>query len=84
MQSNKYTVAFNDLASAVREERKAHGLTQSELAEHAGCGLTFVHQLENGKKTLRIDKVLNVLEVLGLQFQLVRGKNLIELKIRNE
>lgn len=55
-----------DLATAVRSRRSALRLRQEELADLAGCSERFVHTLERGKATLRFDKVLDVLEVLGL------------------
>lgn len=61
------------LADRVRSRRKSLGLRQADLADLAGCGVRFVHMVENGKATLRLDKVLDVLEVLGLEF-VVRRK----------
>jgi hypothetical protein len=45
-------------------------LTQAQLARRARVGLKFLYELETGKETLRSDKVLDVLEVLGLQLTL--------------
>jgi y4mF family transcriptional regulator len=49
----------------VRENRKRRGMTQPELAERAGVGLRFIRELEQGKTTLRIDKVNQVLRLFG-------------------
>jgi y4mF family transcriptional regulator len=49
----------------VKARRKTVKLTQSELAEKAGVGLRFLRELEQGKKTLRLDKVNQVLELFG-------------------
>lgn len=54
------------LAHAVQRRRRALGLRQAEVADLAGCSQRFVHTVENGKASLRLDKVLDVLEVLGL------------------
>ena len=54
------------LAEVVRGRREELGLRQSELADLAGCSPRFVHTMEHGKASLRLDKVLDVLEVLGL------------------
>ena len=54
------------LGRLVRGQRKLLCLTQEELALHAGVGLAFLYELETGKRTVRIDKVLAVLEALGL------------------
>jgi len=55
------------LGDAVRSRRKELGLKQAELAELAGCSARFVHTMEAGKATVRLDKVLDVLDVLGLR-----------------
>ncbi len=54
-----------DLGAYIRQERREQRLTQSELAGLSGVGLTFISQLENGKATAEVGKVLNVLSVLG-------------------
>ena len=54
------------LAQAVRRRRKGLGLTQEQLADLAGCSERFVYAIESGRATLRLDKVLDVLGVLGL------------------
>lgn len=64
------------LGEAVRSRRKQLGLTQLELSALAGCGPVFVYDLESGRKaTLRLDKLLDVLGVLGLQLALEAGKH---------
>jgi y4mF family transcriptional regulator len=54
-----------ELANFVREKRKSVNLTQPELAEKAGVGLRFVRELEQGKESLRMDKVNQVLRLFG-------------------
>ncbi|MGD2121386.1 MAG: helix-turn-helix transcriptional regulator [Gemmatimonadota bacterium] len=49
----------------VKDQRKALGLTQVDLARRAGVGLRFVRELEQGKATLRMDKVNQVLALFG-------------------
>ena len=49
--------------------RQQAGLTQEQLAEKAGVGLRFVRDLEQGKETLRLDKVNQVLAIVGYQLQ---------------
>ena len=58
------------LASAVRDRRQKLGLRQVELAELARCSTRFIHTIEAGKPTLRLDKLLAVLEVLGIRLEL--------------
>lgn len=62
------------LAEAVRRRREELGLRQTELADLAGCSYRFVHTVEHGKNSLRLDKVLDVLEVLGLDLAVVPGR----------
>jgi y4mF family transcriptional regulator len=47
----------------VKEQRKKLGITQKQLAKKASVGLRFIRDLEQGKKTLRLDKVNQVLEL---------------------
>lgn len=49
----------------VKQKRKALKLTQPELASKAGVGLRFVRELEQGKQTLKMDKVNQVLWLFG-------------------
>jgi len=51
----------------VKEKRTAVKLTQPELAEKAGVGLRFIRELEQGKETLRVDKVNQVLSLFGFE-----------------
>ena len=48
---------MNSIADFVKKQRKAAGLTQEEFAMRAGLGLRFVRELEQGKETVRMDKV---------------------------
>ena len=53
------------LSEYIKQKRKKNGLSQVELAERAGVGLRFVRELEQGKQTLRMDKVNDVLALFG-------------------
>jgi y4mF family transcriptional regulator len=55
----------NVLSQFVKQRRKQTGLTQEELAYKAGVGLRFVRDLEQGKTTLRLDKVNQVLRLFN-------------------
>jgi y4mF family transcriptional regulator len=57
----------NELSEFVKNRRKVLGLNQLELAEKAGVGLRFIRDLEQGKATLRLDKVNQVLYLFGHQ-----------------
>jgi len=64
---------FNErLADAVRERRAALDLTQQDLADLAGCSPRFLGALEAGKPSLRLDKLLGVLDALGLDLRVAR------------
>ena len=53
------------LSDFLKEKRKKLKLTQQQLAEKAGVGLRFIRDLEQGKITLRMDKVNQVLKLFG-------------------
>jgi len=53
------------LAKYVKAMRKQYNLTQMELSEKSGVGLRFVRELEQGKQTLRLDKVNQILNLFG-------------------
>jgi len=59
------------IPSFVKERRKQLRLTQPELAMRASVGLRFVRELEQGKKTLRLDKVNQVLALFGAEVGVV-------------
>ena len=61
------------LAEAVRARRSRLGLRQEELAELAGCSTRFVHTVEAGKETLRLDKLIDLLAALGLSLVVRKG-----------
>jgi len=53
------------LSDFLKDKRKKLNLTQQKLAEKAGVGLRFIRDLEQGKTTLRMDKVNQVLKLFG-------------------
>ena len=55
-----------EIGNLVRLVRKSYGMTQSELAGSSGVGLRFVVDLEKGKPTCEVGKVLHVLKMLGI------------------
>ena len=58
---------MKSIGSFVKENRKAAGLTQEEFAARAGLGLRFVRDLEQGKQTVRMDKVNQALSMFGAE-----------------
>ena len=75
MYPKGYNYMENSLSGFVKEMRKQFGLTQVDLAEKSGVGLRFVRELEQGKTTLRLDKVNQVLALFGRQVGAVRIGN---------
>ncbi|MBR5982327.1 MAG: helix-turn-helix transcriptional regulator [Bacteroidales bacterium] len=63
------------LALKVKQLRKANKLTQEDLAMKSGVGLRFVRDLEQGKPTLRLDKVNQLLGLFNYEMQPVRINN---------
>lgn len=58
-----------DLGRIVRERRKRDGLTLVETAGLMNVGVRFLSELENGKPTVRLDKLLRVLDALGIELR---------------
>ena len=58
---------MNEIAKYVKENRRKLGLTQQEFAMRSGLGLRFVRDLEQGKETVRMDKVNQALHMFGMQ-----------------
>jgi len=64
------------LGRCVRAQRKAQGATQAEFASLCGVGIRFISELENGKPTMELGKVLQVLICLGLEVRITpRGQD---------
>lgn len=61
-----------DFGAAIRTERRAQGLTQSELAEWCGVGINFVSDVERGKPTVEMDRTLRLSQMLGLDVRIER------------
>ena len=60
-------IIMNKIAEFVKENRKASGLTQEEFAMRSGLGLRFVRDLEQGKETVRMDKVNIALSMFDME-----------------
>jgi y4mF family transcriptional regulator len=61
------TFIVNRIAEFVKTSRRAAGLTQEEFAARSGLGLRFVRELEQGKKTVRMDKVNTALAMFNME-----------------
>ena len=55
------------IAEFVKEMRKRYNLTQVDLSEKSGVGLRFIRELEQGKETLRLDKLNQVLNLFDYE-----------------
>lgn len=64
---------MNTLTTYVKAKRKEFGLTQQDVSMKSGVGLRFVRELEQGKETLRIDKVNQVLRLFGSSLEPVES-----------
>jgi HTH-type transcriptional regulator/antitoxin HipB len=64
-----------EIGHMVRKTRKDMGVKQADLALTSGTGLRFVSDLENGKTTCQIGKVLTVLQTLGIKIELALPHN---------
>lgn len=60
-------MAANNLSQCIKELRKEYNLTQEDLAMKSGVGLRFVRELEQGKPTVRMDKVNQVLALFSME-----------------
>jgi y4mF family transcriptional regulator len=63
---------MENLSTFIKSKRRQTGLTQVELAEKSGVGLRFVRELEQGKTTLRMDKVNQALRLFGCELGAVQ------------
>lgn len=62
------------ISEYIKRKRKTYGLTQTELSERSGVGLRFIREMEQGKKTLRMDKVNQVLALFGEELGPVKAE----------
>ena len=69
--------SINELASAIRVRRKYLRLTQEELANLSNTSKNFVCQVESGKSTIQLNKLLDILKTLGLQIHIINGNSIV-------
>lgn len=67
---------MNNIGEIVKENRKRVGLTQIQLANYANVSHKFIVELENGKKTIELNKLCDVLNVLDLTINIVNKKEI--------
>ena len=71
VNSNLYII---NISSQIKKLRKNQGLTQIEFAKRAGVGLRFLRELESGKITVRMDKLMQVLDFPGYHLELKKNE----------
>jgi y4mF family transcriptional regulator len=64
-----------ELGQRIKERRRRLGITQADLARLASCSKPSVIAAENGKPTLRLDKLMAILQVLGLRLSVEDREN---------
>jgi y4mF family transcriptional regulator len=64
------------IATTLKELREKAGLTQAELAKRSGVGLRFVRDVEQGKPTVRVDKINQVLALFGYHLNAVKDREI--------
>ena len=65
---------MNKIAKQVKDLRKKYRLTQAELAQRTGVGLRFFRELEQGKPTVRLDKVQQVINFFGYHVDVIKDE----------
>ena len=63
-----------DISAAIKNRRKSLNLTQAVCAAFCGVGLRFFSELENGKQSLHLGKVMQVLQMLALKIQITKNE----------
>jgi y4mF family transcriptional regulator len=56
---------LNTISQYIKQKRKQHELTQEDLSQKAGVGLRLIREIEQGKTTMRMDKVQQILDLFG-------------------
>lgn len=65
--------SITDIANIVKKARKEQNLSQVELAQLSNLGVRFISDLENGKPTCEVEKVLKVIANLGIKLEVDNG-----------
>lgn len=63
---NSKVMSAKDVGRLITQRRKSQHFTQADLAGLGNMGIRFLSELENGKGTVQFDKVMQVLDLLGL------------------
>lgn len=63
-------MSIKDIGDTIKAKRKRDGLTQADAAALCGVGARFLGELERGKETAQVGRVLRILQGLGLELQI--------------
>lgn len=74
MRQEVLTQYVATIVSQIKNLRKKNRLTQIEFAKRAGVGLRFIRDVEQGKTTVRTDKLMQILDFLGYHLELKRNE----------
>ena len=58
------------ISQYIKQKRKQYGLTQQDLSLKAGVGLRLIREIEQGKTTMRMDKVQQILDLFGAKLSI--------------
>ncbi len=61
-----------EMGKAIRKRRKELGYTQAFIADYAGVSASFLSDLENGKETIQLGKMIEVISLLGMDLTLIK------------
>jgi HTH-type transcriptional regulator / antitoxin HipB len=75
--NNQIITSIKYLANLIKEQRNIRGLSQTQLADLSDTSINFVAQVEKGKTTVRLDKLLQILKTLGIQLNVNFGSQTI-------
>ncbi len=67
---------MKQLGQIIRQVRKDQGLTQEQLAATCGVGLRFIREIEQGKASCHVGKVIQVIHMLGIKLLIEEGNHL--------
>ena len=79
-KKEKQNLLIKELGTAIKKRRKALQMSQEDLALLSETSINFICQLEKGKNTVRLDKILDVMQSIGLEFNVTNGSSQISFK----
>jgi y4mF family transcriptional regulator len=77
MRPNINELKIKELGQLIKNQRNLMKLSQTQLAQLAGVSLNLISQIESGKPRVQLIKLLDVLQVLGLQFKVESGSAVV-------